>query len=136
MAHVAGNLGEQFAHRGLSGSGALGRLREAGYAGRKNRRGFYRYDDKRKKSEKRVNEDVYAVIGGTSRHSLEAEQIARRLALLMVNEAVYCLEEGVIASPRDGDVGAILGEGESDRPPDSSAPSSDQRNPSRQRHAF
>ena len=29
-----------------------------------------------------------------------------------------------------------LGKGESDRPPDSSAPSSDQRHPSRQRHAF
>jgi 3-hydroxyacyl-CoA dehydrogenase/enoyl-CoA hydratase/3-hydroxybutyryl-CoA epimerase len=29
----------------------------------------------------------------------------------MVNEAVYCLDEAVIASPRDGDVGAILGLG-------------------------
>ncbi|HSO21828.1 MAG TPA: 3-hydroxyacyl-CoA dehydrogenase family protein, partial [Chondromyces sp.] len=31
--------------------------------------------------------------------------------LLMVNEAVHCLGEGVIASPRDGDLGAILGLG-------------------------
>ena len=29
----------------------------------------------------------------------------------MVNEAVYCLQEQVISSPRDGDLGAILGLG-------------------------
>jgi 3-hydroxyacyl-CoA dehydrogenase/enoyl-CoA hydratase/3-hydroxybutyryl-CoA epimerase len=112
VAHVARNFGERFAYRGLSGSGAFGRLHDAGYAGRKNRRGFYRYDDRRKKSKKKqVNEDVYAVVGGAPRRSLDAEQIARRLALLMVNEAIYCLDEGVIVSPRDGDVGAILGLG-------------------------
>jgi 3-hydroxyacyl-CoA dehydrogenase/enoyl-CoA hydratase/3-hydroxybutyryl-CoA epimerase len=38
-------------------------------------------------------------------------EIQDRLALLMVDEAVHCLQEGVISSPRDGDLGAILGLG-------------------------
>jgi 3-hydroxyacyl-CoA dehydrogenase/enoyl-CoA hydratase/3-hydroxybutyryl-CoA epimerase len=37
--------------------------------------------------------------------------MAERLAFLMVNEAVWCLQEGVLSSPRDGDVGGILGLG-------------------------
>ena len=42
---------------------------------------------------------------------MPAEDLRDRLALLMVNEAVYCLAEGIVASPRDADAGAILGLG-------------------------
>ena len=120
VAHVARNFGELYAHRGLGGGGSFGRLDEAGYAGRKNGRGFYLYEDegagggkkkKKKSKKKQVNEAVYGVVGGAPRRAIAADLIARRLSLLMVNEAVYCLDEGVIASPRDGDVGAILGLG-------------------------
>jgi len=119
VAHVARNFGELYAHRGLRGGESFGRLHEAGYAGRKNRRGFYLYEDdgqaggkkKKKSKRKQVNEDVYPVVGDAPRRAFPADQIAQRLCLLMVNEAVYCLDEGVIASPRDGDVGAILGLG-------------------------
>ena len=120
VAHVARNFGELYAHRGLGGGGSFGLLHEAGYAGRKNGRGFYLYDNggqaggkkkKGKAKKKQVNEAVYAVVGDAPRRTVPADQIARRLSLLMVNEAVYCLDEGVIASPRDGDVGAILGLG-------------------------
>jgi 3-hydroxyacyl-CoA dehydrogenase/enoyl-CoA hydratase/carnithine racemase len=109
-AHVAKDLGRAFADRGLEGSGAMPRLFDAGLHGRKNGRGFYLYP-KKKKKKKEINPEVYELLGGGQRRSIAAADIQDRLALLMVNEAVHCLQEGVITSPRDGDLGAILGLG-------------------------
>jgi 3-hydroxyacyl-CoA dehydrogenase/enoyl-CoA hydratase/carnithine racemase len=109
-AHVARDLGRAFADRGLEGSGAMPKLIEAGLHGRKNGRGFYLYP-KKKKKKKEVNAKVYELLGGGERRSIAGAEIHDRLALLMVNEAVHCLQEGVISSSRDGDLGAILGLG-------------------------
>ena len=109
-AHVAQDLGRVFADRGLEGSGAMPRLFDAGLHGRKNGRGFYLYP-KNKKKKKEINSEVYELLGGSSRQSVSIAEIQDRLALLMVDEAVHCLQEGVISSPRDGDLGAILGLG-------------------------
>ena len=110
-AHVAQHLGEAFAHRGLEGSQAMPSLVEAGLEGRKSRRGFYLYPAKKKKGKKQVNPEVYRLLGDAPRKDVAASTVQDRLALMMVNEAVHCLQEGVIASPRDGDLGAILGLG-------------------------
>ncbi len=102
-------LKDFFAERGLSPSEAGQKLVEAGFKGRKNGRGFYKYA-KGKKS-KEVNEEVYRFFGGKTRKDIGEKEIQDRLALMMINEAVRCLEEGVLASPRDGDVGAVFGLG-------------------------
>ena len=48
---------------------------------------------------------------GAQRTEIDAEEIQQRCVLAMVNEAARCLEEGVLRSPRDGDVGAVFGIG-------------------------
>lgn len=111
-AHVASDLGKVFEERGLGSSPSLPKLFAAGFAGKKNRRGFYLYPEgEKKRGGREVNPEVYAFFGGTPRKSVPPRDTADRMSLVMVNEAVHCLEEGVIASPRDGDAGAVLGLG-------------------------
>jgi len=110
-AHVAEDLGQRFADRGLAASPLLPQLLAAGYQGRKNRRGFFVYPPPGKKARKTPNAEIYRTLGLAARKALPVAEIVDRMALMMVNEAARCLEEGVIASPRDGDVGAILGLG-------------------------
>ncbi len=111
-AHVSTDLGKAFEARGTSPSPTLKRLFDAGFVGRKGAKGFYLYPKERKPgAPKEVDPAVWAFLGGETRRSFPAEDLADRLALLMVNEAVWCLDEGIIASARDGDAGAVLGLG-------------------------
>ena len=111
-AHVARDLGKAFASRGAAASGSFARLLGAGFRGRKNGKGFYRYGPSaRPGGRKEVDRDVYAHFGGTERTPMRAADLADRLVLLMVNEAAWCLQEEVVASPRDADAGAVLGLG-------------------------
>ena len=99
-----------FEARGVQPSRAGKEVVEAGYKGRKNKKGFYTYEGG-KSEYKAVNADIYAFFGGPSRKTLPPKLIQDRLAFMMMNEAARCLEEGVIASPTDGDVGAVFGLG-------------------------
>ena len=99
-----------FEERGVTPSRAGQEVVEAGYKGRKNKKGFYKYEGGGDK-EKEVNPDIYEFFGGPSRKTLPPKLIQDRLAFMMMNEAARCLEEGVIASPTDGDVGAVFGLG-------------------------
>jgi 3-hydroxyacyl-CoA dehydrogenase/enoyl-CoA hydratase/3-hydroxybutyryl-CoA epimerase len=84
-----------------------------GETGRKAGRGFYTWPTARRlpglpQPRRVANPFVYS---GRTRRQFNEQQIQDRLVLLFVNEAVLCLDEGVIASPTDGDLGAVLGLG-------------------------
>jgi 3-hydroxyacyl-CoA dehydrogenase/enoyl-CoA hydratase/3-hydroxybutyryl-CoA epimerase len=87
---------------------AMVALVKDGRLGRKAKKGFYTYDGKKKV----VDETVYAVLpGSTKRRPVTKEEVVERCVYPLVNEAVRCLEEGILRSPRDGDIGAVFGLG-------------------------
>jgi 3-hydroxyacyl-CoA dehydrogenase/enoyl-CoA hydratase/3-hydroxybutyryl-CoA epimerase len=89
---------------------ALRRVIDAGRFGRKSRKGFYFYDAAGKKGG--VDTSVYELFAPGREHTdLPAEDIQRRTVYAMLNEAARCLEDGIIRSPRDGDIGAVFGIG-------------------------
>ncbi len=110
-AHVSQGLGPMFEARGAKPSAGLERLYEKGYYGKKNKKGFYRYDAKKKKGARRIDREVLGILNAAPPRKSEMREIQDRVSLMMVNEALLCLQEGIIASPRDGDTGAVLGLG-------------------------
>jgi 3-hydroxyacyl-CoA dehydrogenase/enoyl-CoA hydratase/3-hydroxybutyryl-CoA epimerase len=106
-AKVAKIMLEHFGER-MAPPALMGKVLSDGRQGRKNKRGFYTYDGKRK----RVDASVYALLpGGAARRPFDTREIQDRLVFAFLNEAVLCLQEGILRSPRDGDVGAIFGLG-------------------------
>ncbi|WP_100145619.1 fatty acid oxidation complex subunit alpha FadJ [Shewanella carassii] len=98
-------LGERFA-----APSAFDKLLADDRKGRKNAKGFYLYGPKAGKK-KEVDKSVYQVLGIAPGVGAENANLAERCVVQMLNEAVRCLEEGIIASARDGDIGAIFGIG-------------------------
>ena len=86
----------------------VSRMTEDGRLGRKNGRGFFRYEHGKKLD---VDPAVYEIIGAAPNSQSPAEDITERLIYALLNEAVRALDEGVVRSARDGDIGAIFGIG-------------------------
>ncbi len=78
--------------------------------GRKNGKGFYLYGGGRRGG-KKPDPAIYPLLGVQPAMKLSEAQIAERCMMMMLNEAARCLDEGVIRSARDGDIGAVFGIG-------------------------
>lgn len=111
-AHVmSGDIAEVVKSReGVKVSEGLLKMFEAGYLGKKNKKGYYKYDGKNGKRNG-ANPDVYQFFGNPSKKELPFEEMTWRPLLLMINEAVMCIEESILSHPTDGDLGAVFGLG-------------------------
>lgn len=90
---------------------------EKGFLGRKSGKGFFLYPaDKKdkKKSKKEINPEVAAMLPQiqiNGKKSIPIEEIQKRMVSRFINEAAYCLQDGIIRSAVDGDIGAVFGIG-------------------------
>ena len=86
-------------------SNALRKMIENGDFGKKTGKGFYVYKNGRSNG---VNAKYKREL---KQLPFSDEEIIDRLVLIMVNEAVRCLQEEIVGSPRDIDFGMIMGTG-------------------------
>ncbi|CAM9826360.1 unnamed protein product [Ectocarpus fasciculatus] len=96
----------------------MGDMVEKGLLGRKSGKGFYLYPKGKKgnKGGKELNPEAVSLIkahqaAGGAGAPLANDVIQDRMMCRFVNEAALCLQEGIIASPVDGDIGAVFGMG-------------------------
>jgi 3-hydroxyacyl-CoA dehydrogenase/enoyl-CoA hydratase/3-hydroxybutyryl-CoA epimerase len=85
-------------------------LAAAGRLGRKNGKGFYDYAGGKRGEPAR---EAYAALRVAPRDKspLPAEVVQARLVLPMINEAAFCLEDGIVADPGKLDLAMIFGTG-------------------------
>lgn len=91
---------------------------EKGMLGRKAGKGFYLYPAKAKKgAKKEINPEAVSLIRetrtrlGAKDTNVSVEDMQLRTINRFINEAAYCLQDGVIRAPADGDIGAVFGIG-------------------------
>ncbi|MEX0879304.1 MAG: 3-hydroxyacyl-CoA dehydrogenase NAD-binding domain-containing protein [Thermoanaerobaculia bacterium] len=85
-------------------------LAAAGRLGRKNGKGFYEYEGGKRL---RPAREAYAAlrVKAKERSPLPPEVIESRLVLPMINEAAFCLEDGIVREPGKLDLAMIFGTG-------------------------
>ena len=106
--HAGDALARAFGER-MAPSASLIALGESGRLGRKGGRGFYLYEGGK---EKGFDGTVYADMGQSSRRAPPDPARARdRIVLAMVNEAARILEDGIVDSAADVDLGMVMGTG-------------------------
>lgn len=86
----------------------LAKLMGKGWLGRKSGTGFYAHP---KKGDPTPNRGAESLRETSEPFGLSRDALARRMALLMINESARCLEEKIVDSPGDVDFAMVMGTG-------------------------
>jgi len=113
-AHVAEDLGKAYGERFSGGNPeVLKSMVAANCLGRKSGKGCYIYDDT--KGERPLNTEAENIFKQFSLKPAENcsadEDLQLRLVTRFVNESVYSLQDGVLRTALEGDIGAVFGLG-------------------------
>lgn len=112
--HVSKDLGQVFSKRfaGMNPD-VFTDMVASGFKGRKSGKGFFVYDDKKAK-DRALNDGAMNILkkyATQPKFTCTTEDHQMRLGTRFVNEAVLCLQEGILANPLEGDIGAVFGLG-------------------------
>ncbi|MGB0467935.1 MAG: fatty acid oxidation complex subunit alpha FadB [Pontibacterium sp.] len=108
---MAAGFPDRMTHEGES---AIDRMYQLQRFGQKNNKGFYRYEMDRKGKPKKLHDDeVDGLLAGTvgSAREFSDEEIIERMMVPLCIETVRCLEDGIVATPAEADMGLIMGIG-------------------------
>eukprot|EP00924_Labyrinthula_sp_SR-Ha-C_P015917 maker-scaffold_4-snap-gene-13.49-mRNA-1 protein AED:0.08 eAED:0.08 QI:26/1/1/1/1/1/3/86/772 len=123
--HVQESLLEDSSGHGvgnrMSSAILLEKLVAQGNLGKKAGKGMFVYGKGKKKGPKQASAESTSVIQELSQGLPASEtkdtgvvddvELQERMAFKFINEALYCLQDGVVESPRDGDIGSVFGVG-------------------------
>ena len=110
---MSGNMTDLIKDRdGIKLNYSMPKMLEDGLSGRKSKKGFYNYVKKKGKFKKgKVNEGVYKYFDSPIAKKISDKEITDRCILILLNEAAWALEEGIIENITDGDIGGVFGIG-------------------------
>lgn len=113
--HAAAVMAEGFPDRmALDGDSVIDAMFAAERLGQKNSKGFYRYEPDRKGKPKKLPDpdaDVVVKSVQTTQASFEAEEIVDRMMIPMCIEAARCLEDKIVGTAIEVDMGLVYGVG-------------------------
>eukprot|EP01130_Rhizamoeba_saxonica_P012439 TRINITY_DN5246_c0_g1_i1.p1 TRINITY_DN5246_c0_g1~~TRINITY_DN5246_c0_g1_i1.p1 ORF type:complete len:760 (-),score=218.00 TRINITY_DN5246_c0_g1_i1:33-2312(-) len=107
--HVAEDLGKAFPDRMSADITPVLSMVEKGFLGRKTNLGFFKYVGGKRSG---INEEAVSLFRNSdTKLEISDEDLVDRVAFRMVNEAIHCLQDGILDCARDGDIGAVFGLG-------------------------
>ncbi len=112
--HAQAVMAAGFARMKLGFESAIDKLYSQGDLGQKSGRGFYEYVvDENGRIKKQPNPEIDALIAGVSakRRNFRDNEIRDRMMLALCLETVRCLEDGIVETAIEADMGLVLGLG-------------------------